>query len=238
MTGPGRLSFWWKVENGGDGGFTFWFGKCNPTNGHYAVLAGLMDNDGVPHYEWRPFDEGGGFSADSVTGGCTDDGEWAKVVCDVGEGEHMFMWSVGTMFGRENGRAYLDEVTWIPAAADAIVIGGVAIPHSWLSDEAAPILAANSGNHETAANAMAANGVNKVWECYVAGISPTNAAARFEARIDFVDGKPVVKWEPDLNEGGTKHERVYTVEGKENLTDSWAPTNSASRFFHVKVGMP
>ena len=26
---------------------------------------------------------------------------------------------------------------------------------------------------------MAANGVNKVWECYVAGISPTNAASRF-----------------------------------------------------------
>ena len=41
------------------------------------------------------------------------------------------------------------------------------------------------------------------------------------------------------NEGGTKHERVYTVEGKENLTDkSWVPTNSASRFFRVKVTMP
>ena len=240
VTGPGRLSFWWKVENGGDGGFTFWFGKCNPTNGHYAVLAGLMDNDGVPHYEWRPFDEGGGFSADSVTGGCTDDGEWAKVVCDVGEGEHMFMWSVGTMFGRENGRAYLDEVTWIPAAADAIVIGGVAIPHLWLSDEAAPILAANSGNHESAAKEDAANGLNKVWECYVAGLNPTNATDVFRAVISIgADGEPVVGWEPDLNEGGTKHERVYTVEGKENLTDkSWAPTNSASRFFRVNVSMP
>ena len=37
---------------------------------------------------------------------------------------------------------------------------------------------------------------------------------------------------------GTKNERVYTVEGKANLTDSWAPTNSASRFFRVKVSMP
>ena len=52
------------------------------------------------------------------------------------------------------------------------------------------------------------------------------------------DGVPVIGWEPDLNEGGTKHERVYTVEGKENLTDSWTPTNSASRFFRVKVSMP
>jgi hypothetical protein len=39
-------------------------------------------------------------------------------------------------------------------------------------------------------------------------------------------------------EDGTKHERVYTVEGKANLTDSWAPANSASRFFRVKVSMP
>ena len=80
--------------------------------------------------------------------------------------------------------------------------------------------------------------MNKVWECYVAGISPTNATAKFEVRIDFVDGSPVVKWNPDLNEGGTKHLREYTVEGKENLTDSWAPANSASRFFRVKVEMP
>ena len=33
--------------------------------------------------------------------------------------------------------------------------------------------------------------------------------------------------------------RTYTVEGKEKLTDGeWAPTNSASRFFRVKVTMP
>jgi hypothetical protein len=53
------------------------------------------------------------------------------------------------------------------------------------------------------------------------------------------DGAPVVGCEPDLNEDGTKHERVFTVEGKANLTDkSWAPTNSASRFFRVKVSIP
>jgi hypothetical protein len=42
-----------------------------------------------------------------------------------------------------------------------------------------------------------------------------------------------------LNENGTKDVRVYTVEGKETLTDDyWTPTNSASRFFRVKVEMP
>ena len=32
---------------------------------------------------------------------------------------------------------------------------------------------------ESAAKELAANGVNKVWECYVAGLNPTNAASRF-----------------------------------------------------------
>ena len=82
--------------------------------------------------------------------------------------------------------------------------------------------------------------MNKVWECYVAGISPTNTLEALRAIITMdANGNPVVSWTPDLNEGGAKHERVYTVEGMENLTDkSWGPTNSASRFFRVKVEMP
>ena len=92
--------------------------------------------------------------------------------------------------------------------------------------------------YETAAKETAANGVNKVWECSVAGLVPTNAADVFRAVISMENGAPVIGWNPDLNEGGAKHERVYTVEGKENLTDTWAPTNSASRFFRVKVEMP
>ncbi len=78
--------------------------------------------------------------------------------------------------------------------------------------------------------------MNKVWECYVAGISPTNATAAFRAIILWNGGAPVITWEPDLNEGGTRHERVHTVEGRESLTaGSWGPTNASSRFFRVKV---
>ena len=49
-----------------------------------------------------------------------------------------------------------------------------------------------------------------------------------------------VKWSPDLNEGGARNERVYTVEGKEKLSDErWtSPPNAAHRFFRVKVEMP
>ena len=115
----------------------------------------------------------------------------------------------------------------------------ISVPMDYIEEKAAPILAANGGDYEATVLATASNRVNKVWECYVAGLNPTNATDVFRTVISMDNGEPVIGWKPDLNEGGTKHERVYTVEGKENLTDkSWAPTNSASRFFRVKVSMP
>ena len=115
----------------------------------------------------------------------------------------------------------------------------VPVPYIWLRGHF-PHTPDEYDAYESAAKEDAANGLNKVWECYVAGLNPTNATDVFRTVISIgADGAPVIGWEPDLNEGGTKHERVYTVEGKENLTDkSWAPTNSASRFFRVKVSMP
>ena len=55
------------------------------------------------------------------------------------------------------------------------------------------------------------------------------------------DGAPVVKWEPDLNENGTKLEWLYKVYGRESLDveSQWQyPTNSLHRFFKVAVEMP
>ena len=114
----------------------------------------------------------------------------------------------------------------------------VPVPFVWLDNYPVP-LAKHSGDYEAFANDDASNGENKVWQCYVAGLDPTNATSHLLAAIDMLNGEPVVSWMPDLNEGGTKHERVYTVEGKTNLTDkSWGPTNEATRFFRVKVSMP
>ncbi len=93
---------------------------------------------------------------------------------------------------------------------------------------------------------MAANGVNKVWECYVAGISPTNAAARFEATIEMgADGKPVVRWNPPLAPE-EEAKRMRKVLGKRTLvpTEDWVdvtdeadPDAAGYRFFKVKVEM-
>ena len=68
--------------------------------------------------------------------------------------------------------------------------------------------------------------------------TPTNTMDFLRAVISFSNDMPQVTWTPNLNTNGEV--RVYTVLGKTNLTDStWqSPTNSAHRFFKVKVEMP
>ena len=93
--------------------------------------------------------------------------------------------------------------------------------------------------YESAAKDTAANGVNEVWECYVAGLVPTNAMDIFRAVIWMENGKPVISWEPRLS-AEEEARRTYTIYGRESLTGGeWTtPTNAASRFFKVKVTMP
>ena len=127
----------------------------------------------------------------------------------------------------------------LPISSDVLVptdSGDVIVPGTWF--DAYPDLAKEHGSNEAAATATAANGM-KVWECYVAGLDPTNANSRFEAKIEVKDGVPAVTWTPNLNE--SELTRVYTIYGKESLgsSEDWvSPTNSLHRFFKVGVEMP
>ena len=151
------------------------------------------------------------------------------------DGQHtisFLFWNEGI---KASDRAYLDQVSF---KAETLTTP-VPVPYTWIEDQATSLLAAHSGDFELAALATAANGHNKVWECFVAGISPTNENSRFTAKIEMVDGAPVVKWEPDLNTNGVI--RAYKVYGKETLQSGgeWQyPTNSLHRFFKVTVEMP
>lgn len=114
----------------------------------------------------------------------------------------------------------------------------VPVPHGWLEENAVDILETTANDYEATAWGRAANG-RPVWACYLAGVSPTNKTAAFKVKsFEFVDGRPIVKWDSDLNEDGTKEERLYEVEGAETLGGAWGPTNAASRFFRVKVALP
>ncbi len=80
--------------------------------------------------------------------------------------------------------------------------------------------------------------MNKVWECFVAGLVPTNAADLFRAVISMENGAPVVGWEPKLS-AAEEAKRTYTIFGRAALgTGEWTtPTNSFHRFFKVGVEM-
>ena len=212
--------------------------------GGLARISTEVEGAGTISFRWRV--EGGtsfagiAFMVDGEDVEYCENDSWSLFEYSVsGEGTHTFAWEY-FWDGTPNGdAAFLDCVSWTPvenAAEDSVTVYGVTIPHSWLSSEAGTILVANRGDYEAAALATAANGVNKVWECYVAGISPTNAADLFRAVISMENGNPIIGWEPKLS-AAEEAKRVYTVEGKAHLTDAWAPTNSASRFFRVKVEM-
>ncbi len=215
-----------------------------------STIQTTLEGSGTFSWTWR---------LDSATGGNAGvdvllDGSWkslyapgadwsAETLAIVGEGPHTVrfeFWNAGTE-ATAGDCAYLDQVSWtgeVPGGRK-IVVEGVKIPFAWIETNAPAALAAAGGDYEAAAKADASNGENKVWECYVAGLSPTNAAERFLAIVNTTNGTIAVNWTPDLNEGGTKNLRVYTVEGKTNLVDrSWGVTNEATRFFRVKVSMP
>ena len=122
-----------------------------------------------------------------------------------------------------------------PPAGDATTTTPVPVPYAWLD---AYVGRFGGGDYEAAAHAPGANGV-ALWESYVAGLDPADAASRFTALIALgADGTPVVTWSPDLR--AAEPPRAYTVYGKPTLgAAAWTPVTDANRaamrFFKVAV---
>ena len=120
----------------------------------------------------------------------------------------------------------------------------VPVPYAWL-DENVPGGEREAEAYEEAANAAAANG-RPVWECYLTGVGPAVSNLFFRASLGYDgNGKRTVEWSPDLNEGETKTNRVYRVEGKKAMTDEkWEDVTEVEdlekagwHFFRVTVEM-
>jgi len=115
-----------------------------------------------------------------------------------------------------------------------VTVETVRVPKAWIYERAPAALATANDDWAAAALSTAANGTNQVWECYVAGLDPTNATSRFLATLSFDgNGAPSAGWTPDLGA-----ERVYAVEGRATLTNAWGAVGDGSRFFRVRVAMP
>ena len=113
----------------------------------------------------------------------------------------------------------------------------VPVPYAWLRTNL-PETPDEYDFYEAAAHADAANARYKVWECYVAGINPTNATETFRTVILWQGDTPVIGWQPRLS-AEEEAKRTYTVYGRERLgVGGWTtPTNSLHRFFKVGVEM-
>ncbi len=213
VRGAGMLSFWWRA-------------MCEePEDGEY--------------YDYGVFKVG---SAETAHIAGNDTG-WVFFATNITTtGKHTLRWE----YRKDDEGTYapdcvwLDQVQWVPVDGSGTTLTSPEpVPYSWLSQYG---LGVASGDFEAAANAasgkMNLGRPTTVWEEFVAGLDPTNENSRFEAKIEMVDGMPVVKWEPDLNTNGVV--RIYKVYGRESLAEGeWQyPTNSLHRFFRVDVDMP
>ncbi len=113
----------------------------------------------------------------------------------------------------------------------------VPVPYDWL---ATYYPNAATSAYETIASRRGANGYY-VWQSYVAGLNPTSAASVFKAVLTFENGKPVVRYSPQLSTAETALRR-YTIYGKKSLMNAnWTMIPSGSEknynFFKVTVEM-
>ena len=213
----GTVSFWWRAqceEAEVDGGETY----------YYDYGSFIVDGNEVAQI------------AGNDTG-------WRRVEYTIASGgKHVLQWK----YSKDGATTYhpdciwVDRVQWTPAdGSGQTMTTPYPVPYSWIDKYR---LAAGT-DYETAGNAFSGKTdggrPTTVWEEYVAGLDPTNAASRLVAGIEMTDGGPVVTWSPDLNTNGVN--RIYKVYGSETLegggTWEW-PTNSLHRFFKVTVEMP
>ncbi len=136
------------------------------------------------------------------------------------------------------------------APGDATVdLGGgksLEIPAEWLDAHATIIDSQFNGDRDAYAVSLAANGVNKVWECYVLGMDPESATAVFKITSFALnpDGTP-----PDLGSVGFSPAQSQWMPGVQPvLMGSTSPTgpwqavpsggNSSLRFFKLTIQLP
>ena len=217
------------------------------THEQTSSLSTTVDGPGTVSFQWKTSceDSGGQYDWDhaefEVDGDVVEylDGEttWQTVSREIsGDGPHTLLWRYKKDYVESEGEdcCWVADFQWTSAATPAPTATQTTpepVPYTWLRGYY-PDLVDEYAAYETAALSTAANG-RPVWECYVAGLDPTDATDDFIATIEMVNGEPQIS----VGGRGERPDRVYTVEGKENLGDSWGPTNALSRFFHITVSV-
>ena len=177
--------------------------------------------------------------------------DWTQSAVEiVGDGWHVVRWKFikdemddPELVGENVAR--LDNVVWnsddpAPVFTETQTTP-VPVPYSELETNFKSYLDAADGDYEVAAHTVGRNGY-AIWESYVAGLEPDDPNSKFIAKIEMVNGKPVVTWEPDTPE--LRATRKYRTFGKKRLDDSdehWTEVEKDHedeyRFFMISVEM-
>ena len=117
----------------------------------------------------------------------------------------------------------------------------VPVPYAWL-DGYPDLLAGQSGDHEAAARATAANG-RKVWTCYVAGLDPSDPLDDFRITRFWMDGNmPMFEFNHTTDGSGRSILPYIQPLGKRSLADRWRHVPDGGkpsfRFFAAEVVPP
>lgn len=237
VEGRGVVSFWWKASCEVDirDRSSCTHGAFSIDGKEYARIDG-NETDAVEHEtsDWRFVhnETGWHFVRVEITLDGRHEIKW-RFVCDDEDLGNDFVW--------------IDEFTWMPSDGTAVTkLNDVAVPYSWLYEHGlldvhSPEIAVTmkTGKHDGSGRELS------VEDDFVAGTNPNDAGSQFKVSIALEDGKPIVKWEPDLNKGGMKNLRKYTTWCCQSLDGTWVDYDSVEdadkdlfRFFKVTVSMP
>jgi hypothetical protein len=184
-------------------------------------------------------------------------GNWKEVAYTITKEEFdrvngCVTWQVNPAIGKyanQTHTLYIKDVVWIPDGYQSEseeftytdetgVARTASVPTSWVDENS--LLPSGSTDYRAALEAPSGKKDSSgtplsYWHDFIAGTDPNNPADVFKVTaITITNGTVYLSWSPDLR--SAPQPREYQILGKEKLTDpTWAPTNSASRFFRVDV---
>ena len=212
-------SSWMETTVEGAGTLSFRWRVCcedDPDNDSWDFLMLEVDNLDIAHLD--------------------GDSGWQQYTVKVkGEGAHTVRWTFSRDdmddFIEYDNLAWVDQVTWTP------VVGEAEVPKAWLDSLG---VVGTDGSTEAAAKSDTDGDGFTAAEEYVMGTDPNDPESRLTASVEFVDGKPVITYTPNLLD-----DRKYIKWGKKDLadpTEEWTPVPEGQEdnynFFKVSVEMP
>ena len=164
--------------------------------------------------------------------------DWTLVEVDVPTGAHAVKFEYeqrGYYYDPTFCGIWLDDVRLIPEGVTRMDGNGneIQIPASWFEQHGLAPAGATAADLAAAADADSDGDGMGNWTEYVCGTDPNDADDRLRCTISFVDGSPVVGYEP---RDGYLSGYQAVLKGKASLSDAtWTDVTPQHRFFKVFV---